>query len=112
MFKKIIYGANVESIDDNQNAPKKMHHCSKWKISTAFNIQIQNAQWKIPSISFPKLHKFQNSQASQKKFILRILSSLQNNIEALEMVFCLHLGENVLIMLEAICHRNKMYYSH
>lgn len=81
----------MESIGDIQNAPKKMHLCSKWKISTAFNVQILNAQHKILSISSLKLHKFQNSQALEK-IILRIVTSLQKKIEALGMVFCLHLG--------------------
>lgn len=73
-----------------------MHHFSKLIISTAFNVLILNVQYKILSILSLKLHKFQNSQVSQKnykktKHILSSVTSLQNNIDTLGMVFCLHL---------------------
>lgn len=67
--KNLCIGTVVESIGDIQNVPKKMHLCSKWKISTAFNVQILNAQHKILSISSLKLHKFQNSQALEKNHL-------------------------------------------
>lgn len=71
---------NVESIDVIQDVPKWMHQSNKWKISTAFNVLISNAQCKILSIWSLKLRKFQNSQVSQKNWknphILSIVTSL------------------------------------
>lgn len=67
---------------------------------------------KSPASILPNYISFRIHRPVRKKILLGIVSSLKNNIDTLGMVFCLHLGENVLIMLEDICHRNKRYYSH
>lgn len=47
-----------------------------------------------------------------KKITFKFVFSLHSNTDDLVKVLCLHLGENVLIMLKDIYHRNKMHYSH